>query len=147
ATFAAIAASLGEVAGMMPGFKPSSLLDAGAGPGTTLWAAAAVWPALQRAEMLEASPAIRVWGERLSQAAGIKESAWRAQDLRQPISAERGDLVVLAYVLDELSPQDRGPLIDRLWALTSGVFVIVEPGTPAGWKRILEARTSLIAAG
>src|SRR5262249_39067359 len=130
ATFAAIHASLAETAGSMPDFAPRSLLDAGAGPGTALWAAAACWSSLERADMLEASPAIRTWGERLSKGANIRDITWRAHDLRQPIGCEASDLVILAYVLDELGSADRGPLIERLWALTSGVLLIVEPGTP-----------------
>ncbi|HVY90191.1 MAG TPA: small ribosomal subunit Rsm22 family protein [Hyphomonadaceae bacterium] len=147
ATFAAIHASLSETAIAVPGFAPVSLLDAGAGPGTALWAAATCWPGLERADMLEASPVIRSWGERLSKGAGVGEVAWRAHDLRRPLTAKPSDLVVLAYVLDELTQADRGPLIDRLWSLTAGVLVIVEPGTPAGWARILDARARLITAG
>ena len=53
------------------------------------------------------------------------------------------DLVTLSYVLDELPPDAQGPLIDRLWALTKGALVVVEPGTPAGWNRILAVRQRL----
>ena len=53
----------------------------------------------------------------------------------------------LAYVLDELPEAARRPLIKQLWALTADTLLIVEPGTPAGWKRILRARDILIQAG
>ena len=52
-----------------------------------------------------------------------------------------------AYVLGELSPEAGARLLDRLWSLTAEVLVIVEPGTPAGWGRILAAREQLTAAG
>jgi ribosomal protein RSM22 (predicted rRNA methylase) len=55
--------------------------------------------------------------------------------------------VLLAYVLDELAPEARSRLVERLWELTGDVLVIVEPGTPAGWSRILDARQQLIAGG
>ena len=55
--------------------------------------------------------------------------------------------MTLSYVLDELAPDAIGPLVDRLWALTAGLLLVVEPGTPAGWSRILAARDRLIAAG
>src|ERR1041384_2505595 len=53
ATFAAIAAALTQLREQWPGEEPRSLLDVGAGPGTAVWAAQAVWPSLERALLLE----------------------------------------------------------------------------------------------
>ena len=50
-------------------------------------------------------------------------------------------------MLDELPEAAREPLIKQLWTLTTDTLLIVEPGTPAGWKRILHARDILIQAG
>ena len=148
ATYAAIHASLAALAERQPDFAPRTALDVGAGPGTVMWAASEVWPDLQSATLLEASPAIRAVGEKLAAASSLAHIDWRNADVTR--DAERlapCDLVTLAYVLDELSPEQRGNLVDRLWSLTSGVLVIVEPGTPAGWRRILDARGRLIAVG
>ena len=91
---------------------------------------------------------MRAWGERLSAAAGVGRLRWRAADIATALpDAEPHDLVTLAYVLDELAPEKRGPLLDGLWRLTADLLVIVEPGTPAGWQRILAARARLLAAG
>ncbi|WP_292247582.1 small ribosomal subunit Rsm22 family protein, partial [Mesorhizobium sp.] len=57
------------------------------------------------------------------------------------------DLVTAAYVLDEIVPASLPKLIGRLWQLTAGTLLIVEPGTPAGWQRILAVRRQLIEAG
>ena len=62
ATYAAVRASLDAVAQLRPGFAPQSLLDAGAGPGTALFAARDCWPSLSDATLIETSPAIRRWG-------------------------------------------------------------------------------------
>ncbi len=59
ATYAAIRASFGAVAEVRPDFAPKTALDIGAGPGTALWAAAACWPTLADALLLEASPIFR----------------------------------------------------------------------------------------
>jgi len=57
------------------------------------------------------------------------------------------DLVTAAYVLNELSAEQQLALVDRLWALTADTLLLVEPGTSAGWQRILAVRSRLIAAG
>ena len=57
------------------------------------------------------------------------------------------DLVSLAYVLNELAPAARESVLQRLWDATADTLVIIEPGTPAGWERILAARRQLIEAG
>jgi ribosomal protein RSM22 (predicted rRNA methylase) len=103
---------------------------------------------LSVALLVESSAAIRSLGERLAAEATRPHMAWSNADLAAglPDGAQR-DLVMLAYVLDELAPDTRDTLIDRLWQLTGGVLVIVEPGTPAGWQRILRARARLLAAG
>lgn len=146
ATFAAVRASLESAAELMPDFEPKSLLDVGAGPGTALWAAADCWPTLASATMLEASQPIRKVGEELSAHAGV-DVEWRAADASKSFDAEKAELVTLAYVLDELSPAEGLTLIERLWAATSGLLVIVEPGTPAGWRRIVGVRSRLVELG
>lgn len=147
ATYAAVRASLDSAAEVMPGFEPKSLLDVGAGPGTALWAASDCWPTIASATMIEASPSIRKLGEELSQQSGIESVEWRAADVARGVEAEKADLVTLAYVLDELSPEQGLALVDRLWAATSGLLVVVEPGTPAGWRRILAVRKLLVERG
>ena len=73
---------------------------------------------------------------------------WRTSDVTvDEIDGEARDLVSVTYVLNELAPEARYRLIERLWRLTADILVIVEPGTPAGWQRILAARRQLIEAG
>ena len=148
ATYAAIRTSLAETAEARPDFSPATLLDIGAGPGSVLWAAADCWPTLSEAVMLEASAAARQVGEELAGLAPVANTKWLAADItRQHPALSKADLVTLSYVLDEIEPSQADRLIDRLWALTAGVLLIVEPGTPAGWQRILAARSRLVASG
>lgn len=147
ATYAAVHAALSALAEQQPDFAPRSLLDLGAGPGTVMWAAADIWPGMEAATLVETSPAIRALGERLAAGSGVARIDWRAADLRADLPEAQHDLVTLAYVLDELAPKDRGALVDRLWSLSRQALLIVEPGTTAGWRRILEARAQLIADG
>ncbi|WP_448205561.1 small ribosomal subunit Rsm22 family protein [Azospirillum sp. sgz302134] len=147
ATYAAVRASMEAVAEVQPDFAPATALDVGAGPGTAFWAASDCWPSLDDALLVEGSPAIRAVGETLARDAAPSRIEWRAADVGAglPDIAPR-DLVTLAYVLDELSEEARDRLVDRLWALTAGTLLIVEPGTPAGWTRILRARERLVGA-
>jgi ribosomal protein RSM22 (predicted rRNA methylase) len=147
ATYAAVRASLGAVAEALPDFEPKDMLDLGAGPGTALWAATDCWPDIGRATLLEASASARAAGSTLAEAQSA-DVQWLAGDVTAPLDRlSPADLVTIAYVLDELPPETLPALVTRLWSLTESLLVIVEPGTPAGWKRILATRDQLIAAG
>lgn len=148
ATYAAVVSALQEAAEVYGDFSPVSHLDIGAGPGTAMWAAGTVWPQLEKSVLLEGSPAIRAVGEVLSAHAAIPDVEWRSADVTTGLqNAQASSLVTLAYVLDELSEQARQKLITQLWQLTEGMLVIVEPGTPAGWQRILDVRAQLQGLG
>jgi ribosomal protein RSM22 (predicted rRNA methylase) len=147
ATYAAVRASLGSVAEVLPELAPKSLLDIGAGPGTAMWAVSDCFESLQSVTLVETSETIRRVGKQLAEASAVR-SEWVAADLATGLAGVKpADLVTLAYVLDELQPSAIEPLIDRLWALTQDALLVVEPGTPAGWRRILAVRARLIAAG
>ena len=148
ATYAAIRASFDAIAEVRPDFAPRTALDVGAGPGTALWAAADCWPDLADALLVEASPVFRACGEALAAKAGLPRMTWRSGDVAEDaIDGEPRDLVTMAYVLNELAPEARPRVLDRLWQATADMLVIVEPGTPAGWQRIVAARRQLIESG
>ena len=147
ATYAAVRKAMSDVA-EAGGRRPQSLLDVGAGPGTALWAAIEEWPNIEEAVLVETSAAMREAGERLAQEIGPVRLSWRDMAAESGLSGTRAaDLVTLCYVLDELEPADADILVRRLWELTGAILLIVEPGTPAGWRRILKARQILIEAG
>ena len=51
------------------------------------------------------------------------------------------------FTVGELGDTERANLADAMWAKTGDTLLIVEPGTPAGFARIVELRTRLIAKG
>jgi ribosomal protein RSM22 (predicted rRNA methylase) len=55
--------------------------------------------------------------------------------------------VIAAYALTEIAPGTLPGAISRLWGATGSRILIVEPGTPEGWRRGLEVRQELIALG
>lgn len=123
-------------------------LDLGGGTGAAAWAAASIWPGLQT-RIVERQPAAITLGRRLV-ATGAPWSpppVWSAGDLRewQPASAPV-DLVTVAYLLNELSPETRHRVISGA-AASGDTVVLVEPGTPRGYRHIIEARAQLIGLG
>lgn len=56
------------------------------------------------------------------------------------------DLAVCGFLLGELDPAVRDTVVLEM-AGAAPVVAIIEPGTPAGYRRVLAARTVLIAAG
>jgi ribosomal protein RSM22 (predicted rRNA methylase) len=148
ATYAAVRASFAALAEQRPDFAPQTVLDVGAGPGTAVWAAADCWPDIAEALLLEASSIFRSCGEALARGAELPRLSWRVADIAAgAIDSPPRDVVSLAYVLNELAPAVRESVLHRLWDVTADTLVIVEPGTPAGWERILAARRQLIEAG
>ena len=60
---------------------------------------------------------------------------------------DEADLVVTSYVAAELDETERAALAGLMWQRTRDVLLIVEPGTPDGYRRIIALRSQLIAEG
>ncbi|KPF99212.1 SAM-dependent methyltransferase [Rhodopseudomonas sp. AAP120] len=149
ATYAAVAASLNALTEITPEFSPSTLLDVGAGPGTASFAATQAFESLRTLTLLDANPALRELA--LTLASDRRRTAafdYQLGDARKLLaSAAPAELVIASYVINELGDAARDQLADSLWRATAGTLLIVEPGTPAGYQRILDARARLIAQG
>ena len=61
--------------------------------------------------------------------------------------ADAADLVVASYMIGEISEGERTSLAELMWEKTRDTLLVVEPGTPAGYARIIALREQLIAAG
>ena len=145
ATYSAAASALGQVQLQRPDWRPRSVLDVGAGPGVASWAAAAAWPAIMRFTLIEAEPGMIAAGQRLAAAAALASTTWVCGDASA--STEPADLVLASYLLGELDDGRRDELTRELWSRTTDTLVLVEPGTPAGYARIIAARRGALASG
>ena len=149
ATYAAVTASLNALREVMPDFAPKSLLDVGAGPGTATWAAAEAFSSLQNFTLLDANSALRALALELGadsvRLRGIKYQLGQAR--AELADSEAADFVVASYMIGELNDAERKALADLMWARTRDTLLIVEPGTPAGYARIIAVREQLMAAG
>ena len=149
ATYAAASATLSELRSRWTTFAPRSHLDLGAGLGPAAWAAASLWPTLEAVTAIELEPAMLEAGRRLAVAGppAVARSSWRRGDVHRDFPEGSFDLVTIGYVLNELEPAAMTPLLENAWAATTGAIAIVEPGTPDGYLRVLEARDTLLALG
>ena len=149
ATYAALAASLNALSELRPEFSPKTLLDVGAGPGTASWAAAKAFASLTSFVLLDANNALRALALDLAQRSSrLGQMTYPRGDAATLLtSAEPADLVVASYVVGELDETERTKLAAQLWAKTSDMLVVVEPGTPAGYARIIALREQLTGGG
>ncbi len=147
ATYAAAAACLNALLEATPDFAPKSLLDVGAGPGTASWAAAETFASLQSFMLLDINAALQT----LALDLGSTHPRLAAMTCRRDAAAlddvEPADLVVASYLIGEIRETERRSLAERLWAKTRDTLLVVEPGTPAGYARVIELRAHLIASG
>jgi ribosomal protein RSM22 (predicted rRNA methylase) len=147
ATYAAVSACLNALVEVRPDFAPQSLLDVGAGPGTASWTAAETFSSLRDFVSLDINASL----QKLALDLGRTHPRLSAMICRRDANAldevEPADLVIASYLIGELSEAERRGLAERLWARTRDTLLVVEPGTPAGYARIIELRTQLIASG
>ncbi|HEY5560850.1 MAG TPA: small ribosomal subunit Rsm22 family protein [Clostridiaceae bacterium] len=150
ATFAAVYSALMQVQKQIPSWCPQTLLDVGAGPGTAMWAATTLYPELKHITLLEREEGMIELGKRMannSLTPSIQKADWIKVDITRDWEVCPHDLVIASYSLGELSQDSGLNLIRKLWAITSGTLIIIEPGTPAGFLRIKKARELLLTAG
>ncbi|MGB3447395.1 MAG: small ribosomal subunit Rsm22 family protein [Xanthobacteraceae bacterium] len=149
ATYAAVAACLNALMEARDDFHPESLLDVGAGPGTATWAALQAYSSLRRINLLDANSALR----RLALTLAVEQMQgspldYQQADARSGIAAmPQADLVVASYMIGELAQEARAAFATELWRKTRDTLLVVEPGTPAGYARIVTLRAELIAQG
>lgn len=128
-------------------FLPQTILDLGAGPGTASLAALDRWSSINHMTLIENHPLM----------INFQQSLWAAVtgnysyelinkdlDKLDTLPVINFDLVILAYVLGELSPLQREKVILEGWKRANHYFVIVTPGTPYDFEYLLTVRDLLL---
>ena len=147
ATYAAAADVLGRIRALRLDWRPTSLLDLGAGPGIATWAAIATWPEVEEATLLEVEPAMAAAGRTLAKGGtpAMRAATWVDGELGA--MPQQADLVLVSYALGELGETARPDAVRHAWHSTLDTLVIVEPGTTAGYRNTLLARDVVTAVG
>ena len=144
ATFEAVRAAVYALADAAPDWAPATHTDVGGGTGAASWAVAEAWEGAARTTVLDwAEPALTIGAEL---ARGVFEAEWRRERIGGALRLADTDLVTVSYVLNELTEADRTALVTEA-ARAARAVVIVEPGTPDGYERIIAARSLLVGAG
>ena len=149
ATYAAVSASLNALVENRPDFAPKTLLDVGAGPGTASWAAAEAFSSLRGFTLLDANAALRTLALDLAHdSTRLRGIGYQLGEARAGLAkADTADLVVASYMIGEIGEAEQRALAELLWQKTHDTLLVVEPGTPAGYARIIALRAHLIALG
>ncbi|WP_079139033.1 small ribosomal subunit Rsm22 family protein [Actinacidiphila rubida] len=151
ATYAAVRSALGAFRAQAGDWAPGTHLDLGGGTGAATWAVADAWPGgTHRSTVLDWSQPALTLGRELARGAGepaVRAAEWTRAPLGGAPALPAADLVTVSYVIGELTPAGRAALLDAAAAATRGALVVAEPGTPDGYRRIIEARDRLVAAG
>ncbi len=150
ATYAAVSAALERLIEHAPDFAPESVLDIGAGPGTASFAAVDALPSLMRSILRDHNRSFLDIARELTAASPIE--ALRDADIGEAELTARGalpraDLLIAAYMLVEVAEVALPSLVERFWQSSNEVLLLVEPGTPEGFRRIRLAREWLLEAG
>ena len=147
ATYAAVTASLNALVEVRPDFAPKSLLDVGAGPGTATWAAAEAFSSLQRFTLLDANDVLRTLALARDNTR-LRDISYERDEARAALAkADAADLVVASYMINEIGDAEQRALAELMWEKTRDTLLVVEPGTPAGYVRIIALRAHLIRLG
>ncbi len=148
ATYAAISASLDALREQRPDFAPATLLDVGAGPATASWAAAQTFDSLDSFAAIDANAALRALACDTLDGSRLASLRYVQSDVLAGLAAMgSADLVIASYVINELGDAARDALADLMWQKTRDTLLVVEPGTPKGYERILALRARLISQG
>jgi ribosomal protein RSM22 (predicted rRNA methylase) len=149
ATYAASAACLEALQTARPDFAPQSMIDLGAGPGTATFAATEAFPSLARFSLTDTNENLHALARLLMRGnERLRSNQYKLSTARAFLNGvDEADLVVASYVIGELDEVERAPLAELMWRRTRDVLVMVEPGTPEGYQRILALRAHLIGEG
>lgn len=145
ATYAAITRVLQEIP---EDNKVKTVLDIGSGPGTGLWAVRERFDRLKSYVGFEGDQGFITLAERLN--AGVSEHSveWMLGRYPNGLPNIKADLVLMSYTVGENSPETVLKTMDQVWKdNVSEWLVVIEPGTPKGYKSILDIRGYIIENG
>lgn len=134
-----------------PSFKPTSVLDFGAGPGTASWVAKEFYgESLERYRVVEPSQSMLDAAQVLLEGfPGLSVRRTMAEMKRELENGLKYDLIVLNFVLSDITTDfERVAVLSAVWELLSdkGVLVLADRGSPWGSHQVRSARQFILDA-
>lgn len=121
---------------------PKTVLDCGAGPGTSIWAL--LDTPIQKLTLLEKDIEFVKLGKILTPEAPF-EMAWFAKSFLR--FTEKAELILFSYSLNEIPQETLEKTLKHAIHQTENYLVVVEPGTPEGFERIRTTRRLALDEG
>ena len=122
-----------------------SVIDIGAGTGA---ASIAISNFLNQYQItcLERENAMIEIGKLIMRASSndLRNAKWIKFDAERDVINESADLAIMSYMLNEIKKDKREEFIKNVWKNTNKLLIIAEPGTPEGYRNIINAREILL---
>ncbi|WP_030563932.1 small ribosomal subunit Rsm22 family protein [Streptomyces aureocirculatus] len=149
ATFEAARSALDALAAAAPAdWSPAGHTDIGGGTGAATWAVDATWPGERPVTVLDwAEPALALGREIAAAHPDLAGAQWQRARISAALDVPATALVTVSYVLGELTADDRAAVVDAAARAATDAVVVIEPGTPDGYARVIAARDRLVDAG
>ena len=146
ATYGAISTVLKNTLNIIKKNKFKTLLDIGSGTGATIWAVSNLLD-LDKIICLEREEAMRKIGQSLLKYNEKQtDIEWINKDItKDELSA--ADIIIMSYVINELSEENRKFLIQKLLKSVAKLILIIEPGTPEGFKNVKQIQEIALNKG
>ena len=130
-------------------YAPRTILDLGAGLGIASLAALDRFESIDSLVLVEKHPLmLSLQRDMLKVTECINATSLHVDILNvSDLHREPADLVMLSYVLGEISESNQQRAIDQAWKLTQGILCLIGPGTPQDFLFFSQARNYLIQQG
>ncbi|KAF9138922.1 37S ribosomal protein S22 [Linnemannia schmuckeri] len=148
-TYSAVKNVLQEVNKRVPDLNPKTFLDFGTGPGTAIWAANEVWEEPLKYTGVDTSMAMletaeEILGNMSTNGTPIPNVTFKPF-MSHGAKAAKYDVVMSAFALSELTtPALRKSTLEHLWNSTNDMLILVDRGTPSGFRILAEAREQIL---
>ncbi|KAG0260741.1 37S ribosomal protein S22 [Actinomortierella ambigua] len=140
---------LGEVKKRVPGFHPKTLFDFGTGPGTAIWAAEQHWKGQLEYTGIDSSLPMLEIAENVISSISEEDNLMSRVSLKPFMSygpkTNKYDIVMSAFALSEITSLSlRRSTLQHLWESTNDMLILVDRGTPNGFRILAEAREQIL---